>query len=231
MLVDPINKEGFALQLARSLGERATVLRASAELEGTGAADPRDLRTRRFLERGSEIVRACAALGQMNNPTAIAILARAHLESLIQLLWVTLSEQNAVDLTESTSEELIRMAKVNMRSGKLSITNEHTGKDETASLLSDERMKTTRPRRSIEACAQAAGVSDLYNVFYRFMSLETHGHKLDGSSGKSDWELTAMHLQSIGGLTQALGHVGVRWLVHRQRPNNEELRGLLGLGK
>lgn len=227
---DQTTHKVIACRVAQSLEANVGVLRAGARLDVTDAPDPRDGHVRQSLERAAEIVRACADLGRRNNPTALGMLARAHLEALIRILWVTTSVQNAEELSDVRTEELVRMAKVNLRSGKLRVIDQATGEDETARLLADERMNTKKHRKSVEAYAKEAGVQDLYNVFYRFMSLEVHAHRLDGGH-KADWELTAMHLQGIGGLTQAIGHVGVRWLLHRQRPSNEELRGLLGIGR
>lgn len=221
--------EAVAEQVIRSLEANVGILHASAQLEVNDEPDPRDEHVRRHLERAAEVVRACAALGRANNPTALGLLARTHLEALIQVLWVTGSTTNADELVDAKADEVVRMARVNMQSGKLRVMNKTTGEDESARFLSDERLKPRRRRRSVESYAEEAGVHDLYNIFYRFLSLETHGHQLEVNADRSDWKLTAMHLQGIGGLTQALGHTGVRWLIHRQKPNNEELRDLLGL--
>jgi hypothetical protein len=219
----------FVLGLVNSLDQRAALLKASAGLVADGD-DLRDTHVRSLLERGGEIARACAALGRQANPTALGLLARVHLEDLIRLHWVTMSVKNAESLHEAGIDGVIRVANVNMQSGKLQVLDERSGEDVTAQIAADKRMKTVQRRKNVEACATEAGVLDLYNVFYRFMSLETHGHRLDSSNRKSGLELTSMHLQGIGGITQALGHAGARGLVHRQRPTNEELWGLLGLG-
>ena len=225
----PLDHKATAEKVVRSLAATPNILLASAQLEVIGGPDPRDDLVRRALERSAEVVRACTDLGQSNNPTALGVLARAHLEALIQMLWVTLSSENAVELSQGRSNEVVRMARINMQSGKLRVVNKITGGDETKKFLSDDRMKIKSRRKSVEAYAEEAGVKDLYNVFYRFMSLDVHGHNTDAVPETSDWQLTAMHLQGIGGLTQALGHTGIRWLLHRQRPTNEELRALLGL--
>jgi hypothetical protein len=72
-------------------------------------------------------------------------------------------------------------------------------------------------------------VEDLYNIFYRALSLEVHGHQMD-SPEISNEELAVMHMQGIGALSRATGHSGVRWLIHRDRTDNETLRKILGLG-
>lgn len=77
--------------------------------------------------------------------------------------------------------------------------------------------------------AQEAGVEDLYEIFYRFMSMATHGHEI-GRDAKADAALT-VEMQGVGALSIAIGHVGVRWLTRAELTDNETLRSLLGIGE
>ena len=204
---------------------------AASTMKAGSDLDPRDEPVRQMLARCSEIGRACAALGETKNPTTLALLARAELESLITLLWTVISTANAAELKSAGLAELTRAARVNLQSGKLKATNKATGANETSRLLQDDRFKKLPKRKSVETKAEEAGVLDLYNIFYRFMSLETHGHQLETEANADAWELTAMHLQGLGALTLAIGHVGTLWLLHRRRIESEALRQLLGLAQ
>ena len=58
--------------------------------------------------------------------------------------------------------------------------------------------------RGVEELAKDAEVSDLYTVFYRFMSLETHGHH-DALKDDSDAiALCEIHLQGIGAISRVI---------------------------
>lgn len=192
-------------------------------------ASEADKAIQQMLKRASELVRAAGLLGEQRNPTALAVISRAILENLILMLWVQVDEDNAVTLKKTAMAEFMRAAKVNFEKGRARVIDRESGQDATAKFLESDRFKNMPRRMSIESRAKEAGVEDLYTVFYRFMSLDTHGH--GSARTDEDFEKTTLaHVQGVGALALASGHVGVRWLLHRQRTDNETLRGLLGIG-
>lgn len=216
-------------RFAYSLGEHARTLAAAALIEASGGRAATDDAVRQMLRRASELMRGAAALGKDANPVTLGVVARAILENLIMLLWVQVSEANASALRQSALAELARVARVNLESGKAQILNRETGEDATADFLATDRFKNLGRRMSVEARAKEAGVEDLYNIFYRSLSLEMHGHSPDSHEAEDARDLAVMHMQGIGALGTASGHAGVRWLLHRERTDNETLRALLGL--
>jgi hypothetical protein len=214
--------------LAKSLLQQSEVLLAASTMELKVQPAEADISVRQMLSRAAELMRAAAALGKEANATGLAVLARALLENLILILWVQVDSTHAKLLQDAGIAELARMAKVNLKNGKAQILNRKTGEDATAEFLASDRFKNLPRRKSVEDRAREAGVEDLYNVFYRSLSMEMHGHALGGSESRS--ELAFMHMQGIGALGMGSGHAGARWLVHRQRTDNETLRNLMGLG-
>jgi len=182
-----------------------------------------------MLSRSAELLRGAASLGNDGNAAALEVIARALLENLIAILWVQVDAAHPDHLKQATDAEFTRIAKVNLRAGKLRIVNRETGEDASAEFLESHRFQSLPRRMSIEDRAKQAGVEDLYNIFYRSLSMGVHGHSLGGADKSSD--LTVMHMQGVGAIALATGHSGVRWLVHRERTDNETLRGLLGLGR
>jgi hypothetical protein len=216
--------------LVAGLYKHGEMLAAAVAMETPGNAAETDTAVRQMLQRASDLVRAAGALGEQRNPTALGVLSRAILENLILLLWVQVAEENADILKQTALAELARAARVNFEKGKARVLNRHTGEDATDEFMQSDRFKNPGKRASVESRAKEAGVEDLYTVFYRFMSLDMHGHRLAHKS-ESPEAVAVIHLQGIGALAAASGHVGVRWLVHRQRTDNESLRGLLGIGR
>lgn len=218
-------------ELVNSLREQVTLLLAASEVEASGHADPRDEITRRQLVRAAELVRGAAALGAGHNAACLGILGRCLLEQLITVLWVIRSVENAKSHQSSAKNELAKALKINLKAGKAKIKNRHTGADATAEFLETDEMKKISKRKSVEELAREADVSDLYTVFYRFMSLETHGHH-DAPKDRSDsLALCEVHLQGIGAISRAIGQACVWWLLHRSWPDNESIRDVLGLRK
>lgn len=215
--------------LVASLKKHAEVLAAAASMDVHGAAPTSmDAAIRGMLSRSAELLQGAASLGSDGNPTALEVIARALLENLIMILWVQVDAAHPDHLKEAAVAELARMARVNLKTGTARIVNRETGEDATAEFLASDRFKNLARRMSVEDRAKQAGVEDLYNIFYRSLSMGVHGHSLRGSD--ASLEITVMHMQGVGAIALATGHSGVRWLVHRERTDNETLRRLLGFG-
>lgn len=218
-------------ELVRSLHEQVALLTAASEIEATGHGDLRDDLARQHLCRAAELVRGAAALGAIQNAACLGILGRCLLEQLITALWAIRSLENARTHQNTAKTELAKALKINLKAGKAKIKNRHTGEDATTEFLETEQMKNIPKRKSVEELAKEADVSDLYTVFYRFMSLETHGHHdqlKDDSDANAQNE---MHLQGIGAISRAIGQACVWWLLHRSWPDNESIRDVLGLNR
>jgi hypothetical protein len=211
--------------LVDSLNTNSIALKSASELKSTKPEFQRDIFVRQILSRCAEYARAGATLGNDNNAASLSIIARATLENLILILWVVISEENAEELKNAAIAELTRTARINLQSGKAQIINRENGEDVTDKFLADSFKKLPK-RNSVENRAKDADVLDLYNMFYRLMSLDTHGHEI----GRSDvLNLSIMHMQGMSALTTAIDHAGTLWLLHRKRVDNKTLINLLGL--
>ncbi len=218
-------------ELVRSMHEQVELLTSAAAIEGTGQADLRDEIAHQHLRRAAELVRGAAALGAVKNSACLGILGRCLLEQLITALWAIRSQENAQTHLSAATTELTKALKINLQAGKAKIKNRCTEQDATAEFLDAEQMKNIPKRKSVQVLAKDAGISDLYTVFYRFMSLDTHGHHgtlKDDSDANAQCE---MNLQGIGAISRAIGQACVWWLLHRSWPDNEAIRDALGLNR
>lgn len=216
--------------LVASLNKHAEVLSAAASMEVPGAAVETDAPVREMLQRAGELIRGAAVVGEQRNPLALGVLSRAVLENLILLLWVQVHENNAAKLKQEALSELARVARLNFEKGKARVIDRKTGEDATSEFLKSDRFKDLKRPPSVEVRAKEAAVEDLYTVFYRFMSLDMHGLGLTPKAESSE-SVSLVQMQGIGALALASGHSGVKWLLHRQRTDNETLRQLLGIGR
>lgn len=115
--------------------------------------------------------------------------------------------------------------------GNARVKNRDTGEDASAEFLESAQMKNIPKRKSVEEQAKEADVLDLYTVFYRLLSLETHGHQIASEEASAVVTLCETHLQGIGAISRATGQAGVWWLLHRSWPDNESIRNALGLNR
>jgi hypothetical protein len=213
--------------LLDQLAEDIKRLAAAAKTPGTGAPCDRDKEVHKILERSAELLRGAVALGRDRNSLTLSIVLRTVTENLIVLLWVLVSEENAQRQSGAGQAEMMRIARLSLEGGYGKIINEETGEDETAEFLASGRLKGPSSKPT-EQCAREAGVLSLYAMLYRPLSLAVHAHGIDMKDDDEEM-LVEILLHASGSLCKAIGHVSVRWLVHRQRTDNEALREVLGL--
>lgn len=186
----------------------------------------RDRYSRCILARTSDLVASCSLFVEGTNAVAGQIIMRSMIEDLIRILWATLDESNAEHLMVLGVDEVKRALRANLQS-RAGRVMDREGNDRSEQLLRDSSLSASIKKKTVETMAREAGAIDLYNAFYRFISLQTHGNLLDAPSVTSPLEISAV-LSGAGAISKATGHVGVRWLLRRERPNNNELHKVLG---
>nr|WP_270049487.1 DUF5677 domain-containing protein [Thalassolituus pacificus] len=179
--------------------------------------------------RGSEIIRGGADLGKTKNPTALGIITRQLVELLISLQWIISSPERAEKYSDFSLNELDRVAQIVMNDGLLSVKAREDGTDVTKEFLA--KREKAKKGVSIEQQARESDLIHIYQVLYRFMSLDTHGKSETIVDPEESLEATLVQLQTIGAISQAFGHIAILWLMHRQKTDNETIRELLGLNE
>ncbi|WYX49633.1 DUF5677 domain-containing protein [Achromobacter xylosoxidans] len=169
-------------------------------------------------------MRSSSELARGPHELAVNILLRSLIEIAIKMHWSTLSADNAQSLHDATHEQFKTLFKVNAKRGIAKLMD-NEGEDHTESFLASGRLDKGKKLPSIEQMAEQCGFHDLYNVFYRFQSMHTHANGVQGKGPQTE----AATLSAVALFCILLGHIGIRWLIHRSRPDNEEVRELLGL--
>ena len=223
-----MTKIATAQDYAEGLVEHAKRLAVVASWEGKGEACARDVEVKQIVGRCAELVRGASALAAQKNQVAVAVIGRTMVESLILILWVCVSEENAIQQSQAGLAEFTRVARINLEQGHLKIRNRENGEDATAEFLKTDKFKNLPKQKKVIDQATEAGVEDLYQVFYRFMSLATHGHDMIGNDEDPEAGLI-VDLQAIGAMCKGVGNVGENWLLGRVRTDNEALRQVLGI--
>lgn len=207
-------------------------LKLSSEAMAAGASMPAmndasaeiDLVMRQSLKTGSELMASCAALASGPHELAVNVLIRSLIELGLKANWATLSTENAKHLLASSKEQVKTIFMANAKTGIARIVD-NEGNDLTAEFIASGRAERGQKQFSVETMAKQSGLHDIYNIFYRFQSMHTHGNETADASLATK----PATLCCVGAFSMFLGHVGVRWLVARCRLDNEEIRDLLGL--
>lgn len=211
--------------IAKDLKLRSEAMAAGASMPAKDEMHSEiDLILRQSLKTGSELMGSCAALASGPHELAVNVLIRSLIELGLKAHWATLSSDNAKHLLASSKEQVKAIFRANAKTGIAKIVD-GDGNDLTAEFLAGGRAERERKQLPIETMAQQCGLHDIYNIFYRFQSMHTHANDVSDSH----LETRANTLCCVGAFSIFLGHVGVHWLVARSRPDNEEIRDLLGL--
>ena len=211
--------------IAKDLMLRSGAMAAGASMDARDALHPEiDAFVRQSLKAGSELMGSCSSLASGPHELAVNVLVRSIIELSLKTHWATLSPENAKHLLALSTEQIKTIFRANAQTGIAKIVDRQ-GNDYTAEFMASGRADRAQKQVSLEVMAQQSGLRDLYNVFYRFQSMHTHGNDVSGTTAQT----THTTLCCVGVFSILLGHLGVRWLVHRSRPDNEEIRSLLGL--
>jgi hypothetical protein len=216
-------------EICESLKTHSQMLKQSSTEVFSEERSEIDNVVRSVLLRGAEILRGSADLGYTKNPTALGIITRQLVELLISLQWIISAPERAEKYSAFALSELERVSKIIMKDGLLSVESHKDGADLTEEFLANQ--EKSNKGISIEQQARESDLSHIYQVLYRFMSLDTHGKTETIVDPRESLEVTIVQLQAIGAISKAFGHVAILWLMHRKKTDNEKIRELLGLNE
>jgi hypothetical protein len=220
--------EGSPQDYSKGLQLQAAMLLQASSIDAKSGDQPeRDRYCRLILARTSDLIGACSLFVEGSYAVAGQIIMRSMLEDLIRILWATLEEANAAHLLAHGLDELKRALRANLQGGTAQI-KDREGNDHSHQFVRDGKLSPAVKKKSVELMAQEAEAIGLYNMFYRFTSLQAHGNMLDEPRKSDPLDVSAI-LSGAGAISKATGHVGVRWLLGRERPSNKELLELLGV--
>lgn len=214
-------------EIIANLEDQSKKLLIASRIDLSRDIEVRDTVIQQLLQRTSDLVRGAAALGVNQNPACLGIVARCLLEDLINALWAIVSCENAHQYLNAGNDTLMRIARINFDNGRLKILDRLTKRDITEEYLKENPIENPSRAKNIIDKAIEANVPDLYQIFYRFLSMETHGHTHKNTDITID-EQVLTHLECIGTLSKTIGFSCVFWLQHQKQPDNESLRATLG---
>ncbi len=132
----------------------------------------------RFLKRDYALARASFLSADARLSVAVFVLARVLCEDLIRVHWISLSSSNADAYLKRALGDLTKIASVNIERGRATLARKSTRKalprDELNKILTEFRQREVKGPK-IEQMAQQCGLAKVYDIAYRFGSLETHG--------------------------------------------------------
>ena len=169
-------RDQYLLELRQTVDR----LKARRNLPGLGYSDEeQDKLVLHFIDRGFQIGEACFRIADLKTP--ILVLSRVLCEDFLQMFWILQSKENATEYARSVASELAKGARVNLMQKRAVIRRKSTGENVTATFM-PELSKLIVKRKSAKEIAGASGLGKVYDIVYRFDSLEVHAKTFPGLS-------------------------------------------------
>jgi hypothetical protein len=155
---------------------RQTVDRLKARLNLPGLAysnEEQDKLLLHFIDRGVQIGEACFRIADLRTP--ILVLSRVLCEDFLRMFWTLQSVENAAEYAKCLVSAVAKIGRVNLIQRRAIIRRKTTGEDVTAE-LTPEFSKLIVKQKTVEKMAVESGLGKVYDIVYRFDSLEVHGN-------------------------------------------------------
>jgi hypothetical protein len=180
-----------------------------------------------FLNRTLQMSEASGLLAGTRLGTPLVALMRVICEDLFLCFWAAQSEKNAEEYEHSISSELLRLVRVMLVNERGMVRHTATHEDVTASILKQLKdVKTDRIK--IEQLAMKLGLSRLYDMLYRYPSLEAHGKAFGLPSPSQEEGIFAM-LSSVVVLVNAIRLVSDNAVLENRPTTAIELLTFIGI--
>ena len=117
--------------------------------------------------------------------------------------WVTLSDKNSTEYAEVALSERAKMIRRNLKNKRARVREISSGKDVTAEFLPELESHITK-KKTIEQIAKESGLSKVYDIVYRYDSLEVHGNTFGLSDMKPEMDGIAVAVSAINAFLRVI---------------------------
>lgn len=154
-----------------------------------------------FMGRAVQIGEACFRISDLEVP--LFVLARVLCEDFFIMYWASLSEQNAAEYSKAALSEMAKMLRQNLKNKRARVRDISSGKDVTAKFLPKLERHVSQ-KKTIEQIARESGLSKVYDIIYRYDSLEVHGNTFGLSELKSPMDGIAVAASAINAFLRVI---------------------------
>ncbi len=161
----------------------------------------RDKVLRYFMERAAQLGEACFRTSDLQMP--LFVLARVLCEDFFTMYWASLSDGNSTEYSKVALSEMAKVIRRNLKNKRARIREISSGKDVTAEFLPELECHVAK-KRTIEQIAKESGLSKVYDIVYRYDSLEVHGNTFGLSDLKPKMDGIAVAVSAINAFLRVI---------------------------
>lgn len=161
----------------------------------------RDKVFRYFMERAAKLGEACFRTSDLQMP--LFVLARVLCEDFFTMYWASLSEENSTEYSQVALSEMAKMIRHNLKNKRARLREISSGRDVTAEFLPELERRVAK-KKTIEQIAKESGLSKVYDIVYRYDSLEVHGNTFGLSDLKPEMDGIAVAVSAINAFLRVI---------------------------
>ncbi len=180
-----------------------------------------------FLNRAIDLSDGCARLAVQGLSTSLTTLSRSLLETLFWERWVIISDDNAKRFGEDAKNEALGLVKIYLERGHGVVVDKRTGKNANKAILKSPKMKNIPKLPSLEDVAKETGLTRIYNVGYRILSMPVHGKTLGLFETMSTEEEVLASVSVASSSLECINLVAKNWIVSRQITQADDINRIL----
>ncbi len=154
-----------------------------------------------FMERAVQIGEACFRISDLQVP--LFVLARVLCEDFFTVYWISLSEENAAKYSRAALSEMAKMMRENLENKRARVRDTSSGEDVTAQFLPELKRHVSK-KKTIKQIAKESGLSKVYDIVYRYDSLEVHANTFGLSELKSEMDGIAVAVSAINAFLRVI---------------------------
>lgn len=180
-----------------------------------------------FLCRALQMSEASDLVYRANLGTPLAALVRILCEDLFLCSWVSLSAKDAAEYSSGVISAWQTLVRIKTENGRSTLRHTLTHEDRTGELLRRLKGVSTHGVR-VEQLAKRLGLSKVYDLLYRFFSMEVHG-KVFGLPSQSEAEGLSAAISAVVVLVKTIGVIADNRVLRNQATTPGEIIRLLRL--
>jgi Family of unknown function (DUF5677) len=147
---------------------------AEALLKSLKPSDSTGKALAQVLSESCDVAKAEVQVLDATLPSSAAVLSRALLERMMLSKWIVTRDTYAERYLTLGKIEVMRQMRKLLTKKRFFARDRKTGEDRTETLLADPKLKSL-DRCRIEDVAKQAELEDIYDIFYGFLSMPSHG--------------------------------------------------------
>jgi hypothetical protein len=155
-----------------------------------------------FMGRAVQIGEASFRISDLQTP--LFVLARVLCDDFFTMYWVSLSNKNADEYCKTSLSEMAKLMRKNLTNKRAKVSEISTKKDVTAQFLPKINSRIVKNKKTIEQLAVASGLGKVYDVVFRYSSLEVHGNTFLVSEMNPDQDGIAVAASTINALLRVI---------------------------